>query len=122
MANILTNRSSRPEEALTSGIVRCSEPPHLGYSLKMGLLCVFLLAGLAGCQTRQSAPPPIPYSPTYPGMAQPQQPMPVLVRGDVKNQVIPWTEDLTLARAIVAADYQSVFDPRTILVIRQGQV
>ena len=53
--------------------------------------------------------------------AAPQQPT-VWVRGDVKNQIIPWTEDLTLSRAIVAADYQSVFDPRAIVVVRQGQV
>ena|SRR5258705_2227504 len=45
----------------------------------------------------------------------------VWIRGDVKHDVVPWTEDLTLARAIVAAEYRGLGDPHMILVIRQGQ-
>ena len=41
--------------------------------------------------------------------------------GEVRNQLIPWTADLTLARAIVAADYYGPSDPSTIVVIRDGQ-
>ena len=41
--------------------------------------------------------------------------------GEVRNQLIPWTADLTLARAIVAADYYGRTDPSTIVVIRDGQ-
>jgi len=41
--------------------------------------------------------------------------------GEVRNQLIPWTADLTLARAIVAADYYGSTDPRTIILIRAGQ-
>jgi hypothetical protein len=41
--------------------------------------------------------------------------------GEVRNQLIPWTADLTLARAIVAADYYGQTDPSTIVVIRDGQ-
>jgi len=41
--------------------------------------------------------------------------------GEVRNQLIPWTADLTLARAIVAADYYGPGDPTTIVVIRDGQ-
>ncbi len=52
---------------------------------------------------------------------QPQEPS-VLVQGDVKNHIIPLTEEMTLAQAIAAAEYKSVFDPRQILLIRQGQV
>ena len=45
----------------------------------------------------------------------------VFVRGEVKHTVIPWNEDLTLAQAIVAAEYRGLWDPHTILVIRKGQ-
>jgi hypothetical protein len=41
--------------------------------------------------------------------------------GEVKNNVIPWTADLTLARAIVAAGYFGPADPKEIVVLRDGQ-
>jgi hypothetical protein len=41
--------------------------------------------------------------------------------GEVRNQLIPWTADLTLARAIIAADYYGAKDPAAIVVIRDGQ-
>jgi hypothetical protein len=54
--------------------------------------------------------------------AQMQQQQPsVFVRGDVKNQIIPWSEDLSLARAIVAAEYRGPWDPHRILIIRKGE-
>jgi hypothetical protein len=45
----------------------------------------------------------------------------VWIRGDVKHDILPWTEDLTLARAIVAAEYKGLGDPHTILINRRGQ-
>ena len=53
-------------------------------------------------------------------LSQPQAPS-VLVRGEVKKPMVPWTENLTLARAIVAAEYTGFFDPREILLIRKGE-
>ena len=41
--------------------------------------------------------------------------------GQVRNKLIPWTADLTLARAILAADYFGPADPTSIVVIRDGQ-
>lgn len=41
--------------------------------------------------------------------------------GEVRNHLVPWTADLTLARAIVAADYYGSTDPSTIVLIRDGQ-
>jgi len=41
--------------------------------------------------------------------------------GEVKNRLIPWTADLTLAKAIVAADYYGSVDPASIVLIRDGQ-
>jgi hypothetical protein len=51
--------------------------------------------------------------------AQPAAPT-VTFRGDVKNRTIPWTEDLTLGQALLAAEYQGTLDPHTIVVVRQG--
>src|SRR5882757_8812866 len=41
--------------------------------------------------------------------------------GNVKNALIPWTEDLTLAKAIVAAEYQGTADPGQIVVRHDGE-
>jgi hypothetical protein len=41
--------------------------------------------------------------------------------GAVNNHVLPWTQDLTLAQAIIAAQYQLPGDPNQIVIIRGGQ-
>jgi hypothetical protein len=53
--------------------------------------------------------------------AQAQQPS-VTIRGPVKRPVVPWSEGLTLARALVLAEYYGFTDPRNILITRQGTV
>lgn len=45
----------------------------------------------------------------------------VIVRGDVKNEVVPWTEDMTVAKAIVAAEYLGLVDPKRIIVIHDDK-
>src|SRR6266436_5511699 len=45
----------------------------------------------------------------------------VTVMGPVRNPVVPWTEDLTLAKALVTAEYQSPRTPRQIIILRAGQ-
>jgi hypothetical protein len=45
----------------------------------------------------------------------------VTVIGEVKNQRIPWTSELTLAKAVVAAEYVGTKDPSEILIVRQGK-
>jgi hypothetical protein len=44
----------------------------------------------------------------------------VTFRGDVKNRTVPWTEDLTLAQALLAAEYQGMWDPHSIVILRKG--
>ena len=46
----------------------------------------------------------------------------VLFQGDVRNQRVPWREGITLAEALLAAQYTWGWDPRTITVTRNGQV
>jgi len=53
-------------------------------------------------------------------MQQAQQPV-VWFRGLIRNSRVPWTEELTLARALLAAEYTGTLDPISIRVIRQGQ-
>jgi len=53
-------------------------------------------------------------------MLQPREPM-VRVVGDVHNHILPWTEDLTVARAVIAAGYAGRVDPRVILIVRNAQ-
>ena len=54
-------------------------------------------------------------------LAQQQRGPVVNILGQVKNRTIPWTEELTLAKALVAAEYQGFLDPRVITVVRNGQ-
>jgi len=52
--------------------------------------------------------------------AEAQQPA-VFFQGDVRNPRVPWREGLTLAEALLAAQYTWGWDPRTITVSRDGQ-
>jgi molybdopterin converting factor small subunit len=45
----------------------------------------------------------------------------VTVNGEVRNHVVPWTEGLTLANALVAADYLGAADPGQILIVHNGR-
>jgi hypothetical protein len=53
---------------------------------------------------------------------QPQTQGPsVTVNGEVRNHVVPWTEGLTLAKALLAADYYGTADPGQIFVVHNGR-
>ena len=44
----------------------------------------------------------------------------VTINGEVRNHVVPWTEGLTLAKALVAADYLGAADPAQIIILHNG--
>ena len=46
----------------------------------------------------------------------------VTVIGPVKNKLLPWTLDLTLAKAVIAAEYYGAQDPTEITIIRDGRL
>ena len=46
----------------------------------------------------------------------------VWFRGPVRHQRVTWHENLTLAQALVAAEYTGALDPSRINIIRQGQI
>jgi hypothetical protein len=52
-------------------------------------------------------------------MQQTQAPS-VTINGEVRNRVVPWTEGLTLAKAVVAADYFGAKDPAQIIIVHNG--
>ena len=94
-----------------------------------GLLACLLLAwSLAGCVTKSKAQAQArdafaagqQQAMTMSRMQQPQGPT-VTVVGQVRNGVIPWTSDLTVARAIVTAGYFGESDPHQIYVVRNGK-
>ena len=41
--------------------------------------------------------------------------------GPVKNPTVPWTQNLTLAKAIVSAGYTPRGEPSQIMIVREGQ-
>jgi hypothetical protein len=53
-------------------------------------------------------------------MSQPHQPVVTFI-GPVRNPTVQWSQDLTLAKAIVAAGYEAKADPQQIMIVRNGQ-
>lgn len=45
----------------------------------------------------------------------------VTVLGEVRNSLVPWTVDLTLAKAVIAAEYFGRSDPVEIVIQRDGK-
>jgi hypothetical protein len=45
----------------------------------------------------------------------------ITVQGQVRQSFIPWTREMTLAKAILAADYFGTQDPKEITIIRDGE-
>jgi hypothetical protein len=90
---------------------------------------IFVLTGLclAGCVSKKAADSEARQA-YMAGQAQAQKqwqaerPPEVVVRGPVRNPVVPWTEDLTLAKALLDADYTGFMNPHFIRVIRDGQM
>ena len=53
-------------------------------------------------------------------MARMQAQNSVTVNGPVRNSVVPWTEGMTLAKALAAAEYYGKTDPSAIIVVHNG--
>jgi hypothetical protein len=52
-------------------------------------------------------------------MQQAQGPS-VTINGEVRNHVVPWTQGMTLAQAVVAAEYTGAKDPGQIIIVHLG--
>jgi hypothetical protein len=44
----------------------------------------------------------------------------VMVNGDVRNRVVPWSEGMTVTKALLAADYIGASDPAQIIIVHNG--
>ena len=62
-------------------------------------------------QAQQQPPPPMDAT------GDPQ----VRILGAVKNSVLDWSNDLTLGRAVVEAEYQKSTTPTSIIIYRNNQ-
>src|SRR3954470_23708690 len=88
------------------------------------MILILLVAGL-GCKSKQATgktPPPAYVDRAAMQEAMRQAQMIVQVRGDVRNHVIQWNEDLTLAGALVEADFIGRWDPLSVTVTRGRKV
>jgi hypothetical protein len=85
-------------------------------------LIIFSASICVGCVSKKTAQTQSQAS-FIAGQQQATQPaMVVLVQGEVRRNVIPWHEGMTLAEAVTAADYRGLRDPKTIVLTRQGEI
>ena len=86
-----------------------------------GVVLVLALAALS-CVTRSTArhEAEAAFRAGQQQQAQTNQPA-IFFRGNVKNRLVPWSEELTLSKALLAAEYQGRSDPLLITVTRNGQ-
>jgi hypothetical protein len=93
--------------------------------MKKWIVCALLaFLVLAGCTTKSKSKAQAQaafLAGRQQAMATESQGPSVQVVGDVKTHIIPWTDDLTLAKALVAAEYQGFGDPSLITVVRNGE-
>lgn len=112
-------------DAANSGIIcGTSRNSRINPLIPVTAILSILLFFTTGCETKSRARLEA-HEAYIKGQQQGQEqsrpkPAIVTVTGLVNNHVIPWTEDLTLARAIVAADYTGFLNPRLIRVTRDG--
>src|SRR5690348_2899477 len=94
-------------------------------ALKQLSLVMILFIALAGCTTRSKAKSEAKAA--Y--MAGQQQAMErilqnrnaVTILGPVRTPLVTWTADLTLSKALIAAQYYARTDPQQITIVRDGQ-
>jgi hypothetical protein len=88
------------------------------------VFCLLLPVLAAGCESKSRAKAEARaayFAGQQQGMAMQAGADSVWIVGDVKTPVIPWTDDLTLAKAIIAAEYQGLGDPSQIVLRRSGR-
>lgn len=89
------------------------------------VLLLLLLVAVNGCTTKAKArlqSHEAFVAGQQQALAQMHQPQSVMFIGDVQNRAVPFSENLTLASAIVAADYRGRRDPRSFVLKRNGQI
>ncbi|HEX3890126.1 MAG TPA: hypothetical protein VHX90_04675 [Verrucomicrobiae bacterium] len=95
--------------------------------MKLFFTVLLILAAVAsGCTTRSQAKADARMAylagqkDAYASMARSQRTS-IVVIGQVQNREIPWTDGMTLAQAIVAANYTGHGNPTEIILLRRGE-
>lgn len=91
----------------------------------LAALCCLLVLPLAGCVSKTKANSQARaafLAGQQQGIARMQQAQgpSVTINGEVRNHVVPWTQSLTLAQAVVAAEYTGAKDPGQIIIVHLG--
>lgn len=71
-----------------------------------------------GCKSTKPSSPPLFTDLNGDTETVPQS---IIVKGNVLHPVLPWTEEMTVSRAIVQADYIGLRNPLTISIRRNGE-
>jgi hypothetical protein len=95
-------------------------------SLRTALCASLLALGLYGCESkgkRQAELRAAHMAGQMQAMARAQQAREpsVIIVGAVRNPQLAWNEELTVAKAIVEAEYYGLHDPTAIVVLRAGK-
>ena len=100
-------------------------PPSSFSTLALAALLSILLSFTTGCETKSRARLEArqAYVEGQEQALEQSRPKPpvVTVTGPVHNRVIPWTDQLTLGQAYLAAEYTGYIRPRLLRVTRDGQ-
>lgn len=95
--------------------------------MKLFVAALLILAAVAsGCITRSQAKADAQAAylagqrDTLASLARSQNTS-IVVIGPVQNREIPWTDGMTLAQAIVAANYSAPGSPKEIILLRRGE-
>jgi len=100
----------------------------LSPGLQLLALLIALALGCAGCVTKSKAKAQAreafaagQQQALMMNRTQQMQGPTVTVVGQVRNGILPWTPDLTVAKAIVNADYFGKSDPRQVYLVHNGK-
>jgi len=92
--------------------------------MKLFFAAILILAvGSSGCITRSQsrADAKAAYQAGQHDAYAAMQRTSIIVIGQVQNPEVPWTEGMTLAQAIVAANYTGHGNPKEIILTRRGE-
>lgn len=91
--------------------------------MKTALICLPLSLLTAGCVTKVEArrQADAAFQAGQRSILQKQQTAGVTVLGTVQNPTVPWVAGLTLAQAIATANYIERAEPKSIIIVRQGE-
>jgi hypothetical protein len=88
------------------------------------LLCALIILSATGCISKSKADAQARdafHAGLRKGMSMAAQGPSIWIMGNVKTPVVPWKPELTLTKALVAAEYRGAKDPSEIIVQRKGQ-